>query len=257
MRLLILSLIFTLASSLPALTQNEVQDSLSLGSKGGERNGFYIAGGSSIILGTSLGIFSNGFDDYPRSGLPAITGVIGVAPTSLIGIGLGSLFAKKHSPFDRSFQFGIGMTYSSPVFSEFIPNNSYRAGINLRVLSPELGPWRYNLGFNKYFSEVYEFEQIPAYHGHTNLSWWELNLDLQYMIYINDSFKVYPFIGTQYNQVNGPDRKLNTEILANYGFGMSVTVYSSWSLFSEMKYTIDPDDNPANLIYSFGALYSM
>ncbi len=224
-------------------------------SKGGELKGLYIAGGTSIVGGVTLGVLSNGFSEHPRSGLPVIAGSIGLAPGSLIGVGLGSLFSKNHSIFSSSFQVGLGMTYSSPIFSEFVSANSHKSGINIRVLSNELGPWRYSLSFSKFFAEEYEFENTAGYFGRTNLSWWELDLDLQYLIKINDSFKVYPFIGTQYNSVHSEGSKLKSEILANYGIGTNIIVSNSFNVLAEMKYTVDPDDNPGNMSFSIGLLY--
>ena len=222
---------------------------------GGELKGMYISGGISVLGGATLGIISNGFNDYPRTGLPFIASGLTLAPSTLLGLGIGSLFAKNHSHFTRTFQVGLGVAYSSPIFSEFVPGNAHRAGINIRILSSEIGKWRYNLGFNKFFSEVYEFDRIQYLHGHNDLSWWELNLDLQYLIYLTNHLKIYPFIGTQYNRVNSSEIKIKTEVLVNYGVGLNVKMYKDWSLFAEMKLTIDPDDNPGNMIYSFGTLY--
>ena len=250
---------FVLLISPFALTGQSKLDTSAFDKKqiGGELKGLYLGGGSAILGGTSIGIIANGFSDYPRSGLPVIAGSIGLAPTSLLGVGLGHLFAKNHSTFAKSFQLGIGAAYSSPIFAEFVPDNAHRTGISVQVLSPELGPWRYRLGFNQYFSKTYEFDGIEAYRGYNNLSWWELNLDLQYMIYIYECFKVYPFIGTQYNRVNSGSAKVNTEVLVNYGMGTNIKIIKGWSLFADMQFTVDPDDNPGNMAIAVGVLYSL
>ena len=224
---------------------------------GGELKGLYIAGATSIVGGATIGILSNSIDDHPRDGLPIISAGIGLAPTSLVGLGLGSLFAKNHSSFTDHFKLGLGLSYSSPVFSEFVPGNSHRTGINLRLISKEIGPWRYQIGFSKYASEEYEFERIEAYRGETNLSWWELNLNLQYVFDASDKIKVYPFIGTQYNSINSNGRNLNNEILTNYGLGLEYEIFNQWNIYTEAKYTIDPDNNPGNFIYSFGVIYAL
>ena len=234
---------------------DSIQENHSQSFLGGELKGMYISGATSIFGGIIVGLVSNGMDDHPRSGLPLIAGGLTLGPSSLLGLGVGALFTRNHSYFTRTFQLGIGMTYSSPIFSKFVPGNSHRLGINIRVLSNEIGKWRYNLGYAQFFSEEYEFKEIPAYHGRTNLSWWELNFDLQYLIYLNDSVKLYPFIGTQYNKVNSTGSKVKTEVLVNYGIGSNFEIYQGWSLFAELKLTLDPDDNPGNIIYSFGTLY--
>lgn len=252
--LTVILLVFSLSISAQSRT-----DSLNVEKKGigGEQKGLYYGGGSAAIGGLAIGILSNGFSDYPRSGLPIIASSIALAPGSLLGLGLGSLFAKKHSRFSNSVQLGLGLAYSSPIFSEFVSGNAHRAGISVQLLSPELGPWRYRLGFNQFLSEEYAFEEIESYRGQNTLSWWELNLDLQYLIKVNDKFAVYPFIGTQYNQVNAMGSSLDTEILVNYGIGTNLGIGKCMNVYAEMQYTLDPDDNPGNMIFNLGVLYRL
>lgn len=218
---------------------------------------FHIAGATAIVGGASLGFVSNAFDDYPRKGLPLISATIAVAPASLIGLGLGELISKKTNKFTGTFKLASGVSYSSPIFSEFVPGNSHRAGINLSLFSPRLANWRYRFGFSAYLPEDYTFERIPAYLGETRLSWWELDLDLHYLIDINPDFTIYPLIGTQFNSVRAQGSQLNNEILANYGVGSNIGLTSALGLYLEIKYTIDLDDNPGNTIIHMGLSYDL
>jgi len=224
---------------------------------GGPLKGLHIAGVTAIVGGAGLGIMSNAFNDYPRSGLPFISAGIGLAPTSLVGLGLGSLLARNKSSIEASFQFGTGIAYASPIFSEYVPGNSHRAGVSIQVLSPEIGPWRYRLGFNIFAAEDYTFDDIPAYYGYTRLGWWTLNLDLLYMLSMNDVLTIYPFAGTQFNRVQSEGRKVKDEVLVNYGVGATLKVWRQFSVFLDMQYTLDPDDNPGNMAIQAGVLYSV
>ena len=230
------------------------QDSTAHLKKGSQLKGFYTVGGLSVVGGATMGFVINAFDDHPREGLPFITSTIATAPSSMLGIGIGYLFAKKHSTFSNGFHLGTGVAYSSPVFSEFVPGNAHRAGPQLRITSPQLGAWRYNLSFSLFFSEEYEFERISAYRGETNLSWWELDLNLQYIIDINKATKIYPFIGTQYNSITSGGSQLNYELLANYGVGADMSIAEHWKIFSEFQFTVDPDRNPGNSKISIGLM---
>ena len=259
MRIPIIAVILMLLNALVLNGQNSIDDTTKVSKPylGSELKGIYIGGGMAAISGASVGLIMNAFDEYPRKGLPFITTGIVVAPTSLVGLGLGSLFAQKHSSFTDHFRVGVGMAYSSPIFSEFVSGNSHRAGINVRFISKEIGPIRYTLGFAKFASEDYDFERIEAYHGRTNLNWWELNLNLQYVIDITETLKFYPFVGTQYNSVHSEGSKIKNEILTNYGVGVEKTIFDRWDVFAEVKLSIDPNDNPGNYIYSLGLLYSL
>ena len=237
--------------------QETYSDSLNNTTVEARPKALHIGGATAFLGGASLGVIVHILDEYPRKGLPFISSTIAVAPTSLVAMGLGELFSKRPNKFTDSFKVNLGMSYSSPVFSEFIEGNKHRAGVNLAVISPKLSNWRYKLSFSKYFSEEFDFEGIESYRGYTNLSWWEMDLDLQYIIDINDDFLIYPFLGTQYNSIYSDDGHINSEILANYGVGTNYMLSNRLGLSFEMRYTLDVDDNPGNMILNLGVIYNI
>jgi hypothetical protein len=207
---------------------------------GGELKGAYVIGSAFFTFGASLPFFAPGFNEaHGRVFSSFVTGGVVVAPASLVGLGIGALLAQKHSKFSRSFQLGTGVTIS-PIF---LDEQKYAAGINIRILSTEIGKWRYSFGFD-YFPGSYTLLD-----GTTRNSWAAINLNLHYLFSIGDSFRIYPFVGTQ---INDSTKK---EIYTNFGTGVSYRFGQKWNLFGEFKLSFDPDKEPIRAIYSFGTSY--
>lgn len=219
---------------------------------GGEIKGMYVAGGFAGLTGVAAGILIELTTDGGRKGIgtPLVAGGLAIAPASLIGLGIGSLLGRHHSHFTHSFQVGLGMTLSptfmrSPPFPENKqPEGRYVSGINIRLLSPQIGKWRYNLGLNHFFSRTYEFLD-----GAQQKSWQSINLDLQYTIRITDEFQVYPLVGSQYHNF------LKSELYTNVGTGLNVGFAKQWRLYGEVKWSLDPDERFNQANYSFGVLF--
>ena len=219
---------------------------------GGEIKGMNISGGLFILAGIALGTAAEVITDGGRKGIgfPIIAGGLPAAPGSLVGLGVGSLLAKNHSKLSRSFQIGVGITFS-PVFirappfpNDRQPTARYVSGLNIRLLSNEIGKWRYNLGLNHFFTKTYEFEDQVR-----RKSWQSLNLDLHYLIYINQTLKLYPLVGSQLHNF------IKRELYTNFGVGFNFEFIPKLSFYGEVKYSLDPDQDLNQLNYSFGALY--
>ena len=223
---------------------------------GGELKGMYIFGATTTLVGVGFGVFVQQISEVgERRGLPLITGAISLVPGTLLGLGIASLHPKKkRTPINRSFIIGTGLTVAPlflPTESFMELNTVYRSGINFRLLSPEIGPWRYKLGTNYFFATEH---QLPD--RITRRSGWDINLDLQYLIYLNTQTLLYPFIGlnvdfAQREDLNSPGGKGTRErIASNFGLGISQKMSDRWNLFFESKLTAD--DERDKVIFTAG-----
>lgn len=238
------------AQSMKNDTIAEIHTDTSKNGIGGELKGIYVLGSIAIAGGTGLGIYAQNYSDGGREGVsfPIIAGGIALAPASLIGLGLGSLIAKKHSKINESFQIGIGYNLSSvairrPPFEEE-PETEYVSGLSIRIVSPEIGHWRYHLGINHFFSRDYEF-----FNGFQEVSWQTINLNLQYVIHITRSLRMYPFIGSQFRNF------VKDEIYTNFGLGIHSKMTNNMVLFGEVKGSYDPDESPSFYSFAIGTAY--
>jgi hypothetical protein len=223
---------------------------------GGETKGIYIGGGLAFISGITYGFIArpSASDGYGRTGLdyPLVASGLAISPSSLVGIGIAALLTREHSAIEGSFRVGVGLTLSpsfsdTPPFDERgQPDPDYVTGINIRVQSPQIGRWRYNLGLNHFFSRSYELRD-----GITSKSWQSVNLDLHYLFPIGNSFLVYPLVGSQYHNF------VKAELYTNAGAGLNWKVYKHWDVFGEVKWSLDPDQDFNQANYSFGILYQL
>lgn len=221
---------------------------------GGEVKGMYIGGISIMVPTAGLTLLGSAISDSrERKGLPVITAGISAAPSSLMGLGIGALLARKHSPIDQPFQLGIGVTFS-PLFLGTVTYEKlsavYDPGVMIQLLSPEIGRWRYRLSGSYFRSKEYQLvDRI------TRRSRWEINMDLQYLIISNRHWKLYPFIGTYYiyatrTDLPYPFGSTSHMLAANLGAGVNYSITTKWNVFAEIKMTADDDRDYA--IYSFG-----
>jgi hypothetical protein len=219
---------------------------------GKQVKGMYVGGGIFAAGGAALGAFANGFSGGNKNGaLPFHTAVWASVPGSLIGLGFGAASKKLPSPVRKSFQVSFGLALSSA----FSGNNadSGKSGVYLRFLTPELGNWRYSFGFNQYFSQ--EFMGF-------NQTFTEFNIDLQYMLYLDDLMIIYPFIGNNYlirtssaiNTGSQYDGTTLDDAGVNYGLGINVLLSPRWNILGEIRFTISQGEDNWTA-YNFGVQY--
>lgn len=266
-RIICLGVLLIIAISVKGVAlENNSTDSLKI-CQGGESKGILISSVASAIVGAGLGAYDLGFEGG-RTGalLPVISSGIGVAPSSLIGLLLGSAFAKDHSTIRNTFKFGVGITLS-PIYLNTTADPldvslhaHYSPGLHIRMASPDINRWRYNVGFSHFSAKEYEFYGSSSFKGFTNLTRWEFDLNLQYIFPVGTHIELYPMVGTQYYVIRSagntaPNGKLQSEILTNYGAGVNVVLTKNTMLFSEFKSTLDPDPNPTKWSFSGGVYF--
>ena len=252
---IIIIFVFTLCSNLLAETKlreysNTFTSDTSSIKLGGELKGLYFLGGTALLTGIGIGIYAQGFSDYGREGIsfPIIAGGLAVAPASLVGVGLGNLLGKKKSKLSRSFQIGVGYTLSSVSIrrssNEEESVNEFVPGVHFKILSNEIGKWRYQLGVNHFFNRTYELINSPR-----KESWQTINLNLQYLFQINRALKLYPFVGSQFRNF------LKDELYTNFGLGIHYEFKNRICVYGEVKGSYDPDESPSFYSFSIGTSY--
>ena len=232
--------------------------------QGGEAKGIVISSIASALAGTGIAVYDLGLEGG-RTGamLPIIASGIGVAPTSLIGLVLGTALAKDHSAIRNSFKVGVGLAVS-PIHLRTAPDESvvahFSPGLHFRVGSPDIHRWRYTASFSRFSGKEFNFENQSSFKGFRDLSRWEFDLNLQYIFPVKEHVEIYPLVGTQYYIIHSagnsePRRKLQSEVLTNYGAGLNIILSKNLMLFSEFKSTLDPDPNPTKWSFTGGVYF--
>ena len=251
---LLLTLVFFLFAS--ATFSQDITERNSMKRPGGELTGMYIGGGVGALMGGLFGGFIQ--DVNETSGdqrVPYIVGIHGGIYGSILGLGLGSLFTENHSMFSESFRLGIAWVSSDRFSSKQL--NSRDNGLEVQLVSPEIGRFRYAARFNHYFS--FDFEQFgePA-----SRTYWTWGIDLQYIINISD-WKLYPFLGTDIwvTHAKGFDNAgfefdyRDSEGGTNIGVGLERRITGNWTIYTEPRWVFYEKDD--RWVLSLGVRYDL